>query len=119
MSTFVKAIDFSKARQINTHALQFPLVEFFQGSLVARRKRALVTGAAFGYSQGIVYWAFALLFHVGAVLVDDGKVEYRDFFTAMFAVIFGAFGVGQVRYTISHDTANQHDHDIGSSKYTG
>ena len=28
--------------------------------------------------------------------MDDGTVEYEDFFTAMFAVIFGAFGVGQV-----------------------
>ena len=35
-------------------------------------------------------------FTVGAVLVDDGTVEYEDFFTAMFAVIFGAWGVGQV-----------------------
>ena len=36
------------------------------------------------------------LITVGAVLVDDGTLEYKNFFTAMFAVIFGAFGVGQV-----------------------
>lgn len=29
-------------------------------------------------------------------MVDKGQVEYGDFFTAMFSVMFGAFGVGQV-----------------------
>lgn len=28
--------------------------------------------------------------------MDDGKVDFLDFFTSMFAVIFGAFGVGQI-----------------------
>lgn len=70
-----------------------------QSSLDARRKRGLIAGAAFGYSQAIIFWVFALLFYVGAVLVDDGTLEYDKFFTAMFAVIFGAFGVGQVYMT--------------------
>lgn len=56
----------------------------------------MIAGAAFGYAQAIIFWVFALLFYVGAILVDDGTVEYDNFFTAMFAVIFGAFGVGQV-----------------------
>lgn len=29
-------------------------------------------------------------------MVDKGQVEYGNFFTAMFAVMFGGFGVGQV-----------------------
>ena len=32
----------------------------------------------------------------GAIMVDNGDVEYGNFFTAMFAVMFGGFGVGQV-----------------------
>ncbi|CAN0241503.1 unnamed protein product, partial [Hapterophycus canaliculatus] len=68
-----------------------------ESSLAARQKRGLVAGAAFGYSQAIIFWVFALMFYVGAVLVDNGTLEYKKFFTAMFAVIFGAFGVGQVR----------------------
>ncbi|CAM9769475.1 unnamed protein product, partial [Laminaria digitata] len=67
-----------------------------ESSLNARRKRGLVAGAAFGYAQAITFWVFALLFYVGGILVDDGTIEYDNFFTAMFAVIFGAFGVGQV-----------------------
>lgn len=69
----------------------------FQGSLDARRKRGLIAGAVFGYAQAVMFWVFALMFFIGAVLVDDGTVEYLDFFTSMFAVIFGAFGVGLVR----------------------
>lgn len=68
----------------------------FQGSLDARRKRGLIAGAVFGYAQAVMFWVFALMFFIGAVLVDDGTVEYLDFFTSMFAVIFGAFGVGLV-----------------------
>lgn len=67
-----------------------------ENSLDARRKRGLIAGAAFGYAQAIIFWVFALLFYIGAILVDDGTVEYDNFFTAMFAVIFGAFGVGQI-----------------------
>eukprot|EP00752_Nemacystus_decipiens_P011582 g10286.t1 len=67
-----------------------------EASLDARRKRGLIDGAAFGYSQGITFWIFALLFYVGAIMVDNGQVEYANFFTAMFAVMFGGFGVGQI-----------------------
>lgn len=61
-----------------------------------RRKRALIAGAADGYCQTIVIWSFALLFYVGAVLIDDSTVQYEDFFTAVLAVLFGYFGVGKV-----------------------
>lgn len=77
---------------------------FLQSSLDARHKRGLIAGAAFGYSQGITFWVFALLFYMGAVMVDKGIVEYGDFFTSMFAVMFGAFGVGQVRELCHRET---------------
>ncbi|CAM9323468.1 unnamed protein product [Pylaiella littoralis] len=70
--------------------------EASESSLGDRQKRGVVSGAAFGYSQGITFWVFAVMFHVGAIMVDKGQVEYGNFFTAMFAVIFGAFGVGQI-----------------------
>ena len=56
-----------------------------------------MAGGAFGYSQAILFWVFALLFYVGAIWVDNGTINFLDFFVAMFAVIFGAWGVGQVR----------------------
>lgn len=66
-----------------------------------RRTRAIISGATFGYSQGVIYWVFALLFYVGAILVDRRTIDYTDFLTAMFAVIFGAFGIGQVHVLLT------------------
>ena len=81
-------------------------------SLDARKKRGLIAGAAFGYAQAIIFWVFALLFYVGAILVDDGTLDFLDFFTAMFAVIFGAFGVGQ----ISADTGDAGEGEQAAAK---
>ncbi|CAM9424479.1 unnamed protein product [Ascophyllum nodosum] len=81
-------------------------------SLDARKKRGLIAGAAFGYSQAIIFWVFALLFYVGAILVDDGTLDFLDFFTAMFAVILGALGVGQ----ISADTKDAGEGEQAAAK---
>ncbi|CAN0564892.1 unnamed protein product, partial [Ectocarpus sp. 12 AP-2014] len=35
-----------------------------ESSLDARKRRGLIAGAAFGYSQAIIFWVFALLFYV-------------------------------------------------------
>ncbi|CAM9323517.1 unnamed protein product [Pylaiella littoralis] len=86
--------------------------EASESSLDARRRRGLIAGGAFGYSQAIIFWVFALLFYVGAILVDDGTLEYDRFFTAMFAVIFGAFGVGQ----ISSDTKDASEGEQAAAK---
>ncbi|CAM9148636.1 unnamed protein product [Choristocarpus tenellus] len=71
-----------------------------EGSLTVRRKRGFMGGVAYGFSQGVIFWAFSILFWFGSILVDDGTVEYRNFFTAMFAVMFGAFGVGQINMDV-------------------
>ncbi|CAM9485529.1 unnamed protein product [Discosporangium mesarthrocarpum] len=76
-----------------------------EGSLNARRRRGLISGAAFGFSQGVMFWAFGILFFVGSILVDDGTVEYSNFFTAMFAVMFGSFGVGQINMEVGEQAA--------------
>ena len=55
---------------------------------------------------------FALLFYVGAILVDDGTLDFLDFFTAMFAVILGALGVGQ----ISADTKDAGEGEQAAAK---
>lgn len=72
----------------------------------------MIAGGAFGYSQSIIFWVFAVMFYVGAVLVDDGSVSYSDFFTAMFAVIFGAFGIGQVSQPASSQGGGEGDEPV-------
>mmetsp|Transcript_14361 Transcript_14361/g.20338 ORF Transcript_14361/g.20338 Transcript_14361/m.20338 type:complete len:1250 (-) Transcript_14361:58-3807(-) len=70
--------------------------EKVKDSIKGRIKRGIYTGLAFGYSQGIIFWVFALLFYVGAILVEKGTLTFLDFYVAMLAIIFGAFGVGQI-----------------------
>ena len=48
-----------------------------------------------------MFWVFAIIFYVGAILVDDGTISFLEFFQAFFAVFLGAFGVGQVRGVVS------------------
>lgn len=56
-----------------------------------------MTALGFGYGQAMMFWVFATIFYVGAILVDDGTITFLQFFQAFFAVVLGAFGIGQVR----------------------
>lgn len=64
-------------------------------SVKDRKRRGILFGASFGYSQANMFWVFALLFWYGSLLVPS-HVDFKHYFVAMFAVILGAFGVGQV-----------------------
>jgi ATP-binding cassette, subfamily B (MDR/TAP), member 1 len=63
--------------------------EAVSSTVSERKKRGLISGAAFGYSQAMMFWVFALLFWYGSELVSSGKVSFLNFFMAMFAVILG------------------------------
>jgi hypothetical protein len=54
-----------------------------------------------------MFLAFALLFWYGAQLVATGKVSFLNFYMAMFAVILGATGVGQVNADMGAQKAGQ------------
>ncbi|KAG5193165.1 P-loop containing nucleoside triphosphate hydrolase protein [Tribonema minus] len=70
--------------------------EAVEGSVKERRRGALANGVAFGYSQGVLLWAFALLFWFGSILVSNGTVTFLNFYMAMFAVVLGGMGIGHV-----------------------
>eukprot|EP00567_Pseudictyota_dubia_P003208 CAMPEP_0197456878 /NCGR_PEP_ID=MMETSP1175-20131217/44537_1 /TAXON_ID=1003142 /ORGANISM="Triceratium dubium, Strain CCMP147" /LENGTH=1434 /DNA_ID=CAMNT_0042991077 /DNA_START=181 /DNA_END=4485 /DNA_ORIENTATION=- len=55
-----------------------------------------VAGFVFGFSQASVYCSFAVLFYVGSQLLIQMKIDFREFFTAILAVMFGALGIAQV-----------------------
>jgi ATP-binding cassette, subfamily B (MDR/TAP), member 1 len=63
--------------------------EAISSTVSERKRRGLISGAAFGYSQAMMFWVFALLFWYGSELVSSGKVSFLNFFMAMFAVILG------------------------------
>lgn len=58
-------------------------------------KQGIYSGLVFGFSQFATFSTFALLFWAGIKLMVNGKVTFQDFFVALLAVMFAAFGVGQ------------------------
>ena len=54
-----------------------------KGTIKDRKKRGLISGLAFGYSQGVTFWVFGLLFWYGAILVDRGTITFLQFFMSM------------------------------------
>ncbi|XP_039267518.2 ATP-dependent translocase ABCB1-like [Styela clava] len=58
-------------------------------------KKALITGLGYGFSQCVIYFAYAGVFRLGIYLVEIGDMEFEDVFKVLTAVIFGAMAVGQ------------------------
>lgn len=59
-----------------------------------------VYGATYGFSQGVVFFAFILTFGFGAyqLMQPSDHVAHsnvKNIFIAFMAVIFGAYGIGQ------------------------
>lgn len=57
-------------------------------------------GATYGFSQGVVFFAFILTFGFGAFQLMQpsdhvAHSSFQDVFVAFMAVIFGAYGIGQ------------------------
>ena len=46
----------------------------------AALKKAHIIGLTFSFSQAIVFYAYAASFYYGAVLIEDGEMEYVDVF---------------------------------------
>ncbi|KAL3912758.1 MAG: hypothetical protein SGILL_006759, partial [Bacillariaceae sp.] len=60
-----------------------------------KKRQGLLSGLAYGFSQFSVFSTFALIFYVGIKLMGQGKVGFVEFFVALLAVMFSAFGAGQ------------------------
>ena len=59
-----------------------------------------VYGITYGFSQGLLFFMFAVVFRFGAFLINlpqDHLVHepFEDVFRVFFAIIFGAFAIGQ------------------------
>jgi ATP-binding cassette subfamily B (MDR/TAP) protein 1 len=65
-------------------------------SLEARKAYSVLAALAFGYSNAIFMWVFALLFYVGALLIEKGSVDFLGFYTALMVIVQGSAGIGQV-----------------------
>jgi ABC-type multidrug transport system fused ATPase/permease subunit len=61
----------------------------------AALRHAQVQGLGFGFSQGIIFLAYAGAFRFGGWQVEHKGVDFEDVFIVFSAVVFGAFSLGQ------------------------
>ena len=70
-----------------------------------KKKKGFYNGLAFGISQFAVFSTFALIFYAGIQFMIHGKLQFTDFFVALLAVMFSAFGAGQTGADFSSQQA--------------
>ncbi|KAK3108991.1 hypothetical protein FSP39_020354 [Pinctada imbricata] len=58
-------------------------------------KKSLIQGFAVCFSQGIMFFAYAATFTMGAHMVENGEVEFQNVFRVFGAIIFGGMHVGR------------------------
>uniref|UniRef100_H2ZPT0 Bile salt export pump n=1 Tax=Ciona savignyi TaxID=51511 RepID=H2ZPT0_CIOSA len=58
-------------------------------------RKAMMVGLGYGYSQCVIYFAYAAVFRLGIELVLTYEMTYDNVFKVLTAVIFGAMAVGQ------------------------
>uniref|UniRef100_H2ZPW6 Bile salt export pump n=1 Tax=Ciona savignyi TaxID=51511 RepID=H2ZPW6_CIOSA len=69
--------------------------EKLAGPLKKSTRKALLVGLGYGYSQCVIYFAYAAVFRLGIELVLTYEMTYDNVFKVLTAVIFGAMAVGQ------------------------
>eukprot|EP00667_Euglena_gracilis_P034598 EG_transcript_60664 len=74
------------------------------GPAKAAGKKAVVSGFFVGFSQFIIFAAFALAFWYGGQMIGDNKLSFTDVMKCAFALLMGAIGVGEV-YSMAGDQA--------------
>ncbi|KAK6172116.1 hypothetical protein SNE40_018066 [Patella caerulea] len=58
-------------------------------------KRAHLVGLAYGFSDAIIFFAYAAAFYFGAYLIQEGEMNYVEVFRVFGAIVFGAMALGQ------------------------
>uniref|UniRef100_F6S2T0 Bile salt export pump n=1 Tax=Ciona intestinalis TaxID=7719 RepID=F6S2T0_CIOIN len=75
------------------------IYELYTEQLVGPVKKAtqkvLLVGLGYGYSQCVLYFAYAAVFRLGIELVILQDMSFENVFKVLTAVIFGAMAVGQ------------------------
>ncbi|XP_053373066.1 ATP-dependent translocase ABCB1-like isoform X2 [Mercenaria mercenaria] len=58
-------------------------------------RKSHVIGISFSFSQGVIFFAYAAAFWLGAYLIKQAELDYVDVFKAFSAVVFGGMAIGQ------------------------
>ncbi|KAH9520279.1 ATP-dependent translocase ABCB1, partial [Bulinus truncatus] len=65
------------------------------GTKSSSRKMSLIYGLTYAIANCIVYFAYAVSFYYGSVLVNDGEMEFFEVFRVFSAIIFGGQAIGK------------------------
>jgi ABC-type multidrug transport system fused ATPase/permease subunit len=84
---------------VQAYSLQEKVADDYDNALAPfskhKVKEGAIAGFVFGFSQFAIFTTFSLLFYAGVQLMVKGQVSFTNFFTALLAVMFAAFSLGQ------------------------
>ncbi|KAH9257714.1 hypothetical protein BASA81_004172 [Batrachochytrium salamandrivorans] len=66
-----------------------------QGPLKMAQKKGLFGGLGFGFSQAMMFFAYALTFWYGSTLVAAQEISFKDLNQALFGILMTAMALGQ------------------------
>ncbi|KAG7348906.1 ABC transporter [Nitzschia inconspicua] len=64
-------------------------------------KQGAIAGLVYGFTQGVVFLSFGIVFYVGTHLLVEVQINFLQFFTALLSIMFGAIGASQVSANFS------------------
>ncbi|ESO88014.1 hypothetical protein LOTGIDRAFT_126879, partial [Lottia gigantea] len=86
-------------RTVTSFSLQERFQKMYSTQLARPYRRALgkahLAGAAFGFSQSVIFFAYAASFYYGAYLIRQNEMDYVSVFRVFVAIVFGAYALGQ------------------------
>ena len=75
-------------------ALVRTYVNLVQGSYKIIRNHGLKAGTIFGLAQFLIYVMMSISFYTGIYYLSEGEITFLEMYTAIFALIFAAYGTG-------------------------
>ena len=69
--------------------------EQLKGPLKLAIRKGFVAGVGFGFSQAVMFFAYALTFWYGSQLVADKTISFRDLNQSLFGILMTAMALGQ------------------------
>jgi ATP-binding cassette, subfamily B (MDR/TAP), member 1 len=91
----------SSLRTVHSYNLQQRVAGIYRDLLAEPVRKgtrnALLSGAAFGVGQGIMFFVYALSFWYGSRRIQSGDMETRDVFTVFFSILLASMGISQAQ----------------------
>jgi ATP-binding cassette, subfamily B (MDR/TAP), member 1 len=88
-------------RTVHSYNLQSRVASLYRSMLSGPQqqsnKNALRSGAAFGFSQCVMFGVYALAFWYGGILVEDNEMNLEQMLKVFFAILLATMGISQAQ----------------------